>query len=348
MVQMKSPRLWLGIAAAVLMLALAGPRVPIGTTLRPVDLPDDLDAYLAASEARLPDLIPGTEKTILWAAEPGRQTALAIVYLHGFSATRQETAPLADQVAGSLGANLFYMRFRGHGRGGDALAEVSVNDWLNDAWEALAIGRRLGKKVLLIGTSNGGTVASWLAGQPGGEDLFALVLISPNFGPRDAMAEVLTWPWAGTIARMVVGREYAWTPNNERHARYWTHRYPSSALLAMMGMVKLARDSDLGRIRPPLLVLYSPEDQVVDPRRIETAFARFGSTPKVLVAVEDSADPQHHVLAGDILASADTERISELILRFVGSLDGVPDQLVRVVTENRATLKFSSQGFEEE
>jgi len=199
----------------------------------------------------LPDLIPGTEKTIHWAAEPGRQTALAIVYLHGFSATRQETAPLADQVAGALGANLFYTRFRGHGRGGDALAEASVNDWLNDAWEALAIGRRLGKQVILIGTSNGGTAASWLATQPGAEDLFALVLISPNFGPRDAMAEVLTWPWAEAIGRVVVGREYAWTPSNERHACYWPHRYPSSASLAMMGMVKLARDSDLGRITHP-------------------------------------------------------------------------------------------------
>ena len=269
----------------------------------------------------MPDLIPGTEKTIHWAAEPGRQTALAIVYLHGFSATRQETAPLADQVAGALGANLFYTRFRGHGRGGDALAEASVNDWLNDAWEALAIGRRLGKQVILIGTSNGGTAASWLATQPGAEDLFALVLISPNFGPRDAMAEVLTWPWAEAIGRVVVGREYAWTPSNERHACYWPHRYPSSALLAMMGMVKLARDSDLGRITQPLLALYSPEDRVDDPRRIESAFARVGSTPKVLVAVGGSADPQHHILAGDILASADTKRIRELILRLVGSLD---------------------------
>ncbi|MDD4273595.1 MAG: hypothetical protein PHG14_07705 [Desulfobacter postgatei] len=38
------------------------------------------------------------------------------VYIHGFSATRKETAPLSDLVAKTLNANLFYTRLSGHGR----------------------------------------------------------------------------------------------------------------------------------------------------------------------------------------------------------------------------------------
>ena len=43
--------------------------------------------------------------------------------------------------------------------------------------------RRLGDKVVIMGVSTGGTLAAWLAAQPGADDVLALVLLSPNFGP---------------------------------------------------------------------------------------------------------------------------------------------------------------------
>ena len=56
------------IAVAVLILLfLAGPRIKIDLQFRPISLPKDLDHYLAQSEARFPDLVPGAEKTIVWA-----------------------------------------------------------------------------------------------------------------------------------------------------------------------------------------------------------------------------------------------------------------------------------------
>jgi hypothetical protein len=75
----------------IIVLFLAGPRVPIDQRIRPITLPDDLDNYLAASEARFTDIRPGTEKTIVWANPSEKdKTPVSIVYLHGFSATRQE------------------------------------------------------------------------------------------------------------------------------------------------------------------------------------------------------------------------------------------------------------------
>lgn len=313
------------LGAALVVLFLLGPRVTIDRDALPdprhqaIPPAEALDDYLREAEARVADLVPGTEKRIRWATERPARTPIALVYLHGFSSSRQETRPLMDQVAAALGANLYCARLRGHGRTGQALAAARVADWQQDAWEALTIGRRLGQRVVLVGSSNGGTLATWLAAQAGAGDLSALVLLSPNFGPRDPRAEILLWPWGQVLVRWVVGEEYEWTPQNQAHARYWTWRYPSSALLSMMGVVKLARSTAVENLRLPTLVLYAPDDRVVDAGRIERFFARFGSRDKQLTAILNSSDRQHHALAGDILAPADTSRVRDLMVEFLRS-----------------------------
>jgi esterase/lipase len=308
----------LGLLVAVVIVFLLGPRVEVDTTITSVTLPADLDAYLAESEAAFADLIPGSEKRIVWAGAAGEKTPLSIIYLHGYSATRQETAPLAEELAAALGANLFETRFAGHGRTGDALAAASVNDWLNDTVEALEIGRRLGDEVIILGVSTGATAATWLAAQPGMDDVHAFILLSPNYAPADGTAEILTWPWAERIAVALIGPERSWQGNNALHERYWTNSYPTGALLPMMGLVKLARRQDLSQLDRPTLVIYSPNDQVVNPQRTEELFLEIGAAQKELIPITDAADPNSHVLAGDILAPEGTAPVQQLILDFLG------------------------------
>ena len=264
--------------------------------------------------------MPGAEKTIIWAGEPGQKTPLSVIYLHGFSATRQEIAPLPEELAAELGANLYYDRFTGHGRTGEALAEASVNDWLNDAHEALEIGRRLGEEVIVIGTSTGGTAAAWLAAQPGTEDVRTFALISPNFAPQNRSSEILTWFWGEQIAKMIIGPERSWEPSNELEARYWTESYPTEALLPMMAMVKLARGADLESASSPLLVIYSPDDQTVSHEFTDEAFDRYGAPSKETYIVKDSQDPSNHVIAGDIVSPNTTAEVRQAILSFIESL----------------------------
>lgn len=310
-----------GIALTVLVvLFLVGPTPKIDVTLKPQAMPKNLDTYLKLSEARFPDITPRAEKTIIWANARKSRTPLSIVYLHGYSATRQETAPLCDQVATQLGANLFYTRLAGHGRSCTAMAEPTVNDWLNDVTEALEIGKRIGEKVIVVGTSTGGTLATWLALQPNTEAVVAYILISPNFGPKEGLSEILSWPWGEQLAELIVGPEFSWAPANEQQGRYWTCSYPSKALVPMMGLVRFVRESRLENIHTPVLIIYSPNDQVIDVQEVEDAYARLGTSVKALIPITHTVNHTNHVLAGDILAPENTASVAKLILDFLTPL----------------------------
>lgn len=323
---MEKKRLFIGVGVplivviVVIVVVFSGPRVEIDTTLHPVDLPEDLDAYLVKSEAAFNDIVPGAEKTIVWAGERGVRTPLSIVNIHGFSACRQETAPVSDLVAQELGANLFYTRLAGHGRGSDAMLDGSVNAWLNDAREALEIGKKLGDEVVIIGVSTGGAAATWLTAQSTSEPIAALILISPNYGPADERSRILLWPWGETLAEYLIGPERSWEPPNELTEKYWTTRYPTPSLLPMMGMVKLGSEVDFASLQEPTLMIYSPDDQTVNPDTIVEAFDQWGSKRKELVRFTDSEDPGQHVLAGDIRSPSTTTPVAEMIVDFIRGL----------------------------
>ncbi len=318
---MKIILLVLGLIVTVLLgVFFLGPRVPVDTQTIAVTLPQDLDLYLTESEARFSDIIPGAEKTIVWANPEKSQTNIALVYLHGYSATRQETAPLADDLAKTLGANLFYTRLTGHGRTGEAMAEASVNDWLQDTYESIEIGKRLGKKIIIIGTSTGGTLALWQALASENNEILAYILISPNLAPSNPQSEILTLPWGSFLVQALIGPTYSWTPGSEEQAQYWTHSYPSTSLPVLMALVQTVRNSNLSQIQAPVLVVYSKLDTVVNPLETEKMFTILGSEVKLLVPIEKWINADNHVLAGRILAPDHTSTVKEIIMGFLEPL----------------------------
>ena len=311
------------IATVIVLLVVgfaAGPVVEIDDTIHPVTLPADLDDYLHKQEQQYPDIIPGAEKTITWANPEQRSpTAVSIVYLHGYAASRQELSPVCELIARQLGANVFYQRFTGHGRGSEAMSDITVNALVNDAYQALEIGKRIGEKVILIGNSTGGTLAAIVAAVDS-SSLSSLVLISPNFGPRRQEAELLLLPWGNVMLQIVEGSTYTFDTYNEQHARYWTSTSPSKALLPMMGVVKLARNADLQHIDVPVLVLYSPDDEIISTDTVKKYYRQFGARHKEILSVDNAGDPQHHVLAGDILSPQTTREVADKIISFVQPL----------------------------
>ena len=156
-------------AVSVALVILFGPRVVVNETTEPVVVPDDVSAWLDESEAQVSGLREGEGKEVVWFDSVGARTARSVVYVHGFSADRHELDPIPQVLADSLGANLFFTRLTGHGRDNDAMGEATVQDWFQDIAEAVAVGRRLGDEVILLGTSTGGTYRSSTtkSGSPG-------------------------------------------------------------------------------------------------------------------------------------------------------------------------------------
>ncbi len=309
------------VSGVVLVLVLAGPRPVVDTHIRHHTLPTDLEGYLRAEEASFDDLREGTNKTIIWADARHRRTPLSIIYLHGFSATRGEVWPLCDTLAARLGANLYYTRLTGHGRSSEAMGEATVDDWLDDAIEAFDIGHRLGEKVLIVGTSTGGTLATWLAAEVPEDEVAAVILISPNFGPADPKARMLTWPWGAILARMIVGPTYRWEPANEAQAHYWTTSYPSNALVTMMALVDRVNGLDLSTVHPPLLAVYGARDPVVSVAAIEEKIPLFGAVVTHQIRLEDTPPQASHVLAGAVLAPAMTLPLADSVMAFLKRIE---------------------------
>ncbi len=312
----------LGLAIAA---ALLGPRNRFGPNVptpqpAPPTTPAALEDWLRQREAAYKDIVPGTEKCIIWNSTARTQTQWAVAYLHGFSASRMETAPLADTVAAALGANLFYARLTGHGRGGAAMREACVQDWLADGIEAVRIARTLGKRVLVISCSTGATLATWLALHPELCTVDAHVFISPNFKPRNKLSGIFNWPWGLQIALAVQGPIRSWPVTDPQEAAAWSNHYATQALLPLMALVRHVRQSDLSAFQAPVLMLYSERDNTVDPRAIRAAYARIGSQHKAIEEVTYSTATGQHVLAGDIKAPQATAPMAASIVRWVNSL----------------------------
>ena len=306
------------LAIIALIAFLLTPSKLIGSTVVPA-LPDDLDDYLATSEAKIAaryPLIPGTEKRIRWQI-PGQRTELAIVYLHGFSASRQEIAPATQLVADALGANLFETRLTGHGRAKGVMQEMRAEDWLADAAEALAVGAGIGERIILIGTSTGGTLALAMAGHPAMQDVESIVVISPNFGPEDPAAQWLTRPAGPLLARALLGDTRSWEPRNAEQARYWSTSYPTAAIIEVMRLVDMANSHLPLDLDQPLLALLSPNDGVVSPRLMLEALDKIDAPRMEVRQYEEVGDLKNHVLAGDILSPENTDAVVAAIVEFV-------------------------------
>ena len=321
----------LRLAAGLASLAMLGTGLYVLTPPALIDevpLPapiEDVDAYIETAEAaagtRHP-LIPDVEKRITWYGGVGR-TFYAVVYLHGFSATRQETAPAAERIARELGANLFETRLSGHGRQREALVGVSAEDWLADTAEALAIGGRIGERIVLVGSSTGGTLAVAMAAHESMRPVSTLVLISPNFAPANASAEWLTAPAGPLLAKLLYGDTRRWEPYNERQARYWSTEYPFDAVVEMMRLVDFTRDRLPLTLRQDLLVFLSPDDRVVSVEAMAGALEKIDAPLKQVVEVRNPGDPSHHILAGDILSPAMTDTLVSTVVAFVRDSEAV-------------------------
>lgn len=280
---------------------------------------NSLDQTLLKNESRFTDIVDGAEKSIRWFGNQKRKTEYSLIYLHGFSASRQELSPTTEMIADHIGANVFYARLTGHGRSDDAMTDASVSAWKKDALEAFKIGTQIGNKVIMVSASTGGTLATWLLSQLPPESFASNVMVSPNFGVKSSAAKIINWPFGLTIAKWVNGDYNSFTPISEKHAQYWTERYPLDAVVPMLDLVDEVEALDKTNITTPQLFIYSPQDKVVDVEKIKKTAAQFINAAVSIHPFDASTDPSQHVLSGEACSPESTQAMVDLITEYINN-----------------------------
>lgn len=319
----KRYKILIGISIILIVAYLAGPKPkkPIYNETLP-KIPDinELDKYIQTIESKH-KIKPGNEAEIIWADSTHKQTEYAVVYLHGFSASKMEGNPTYLNLAKKLKANLYLSRLADHGI--DTIAPMqyfTVDKLWESSKEAYAIGKKLGKKVILVGTSTGGTAALKLAAiYP---EIYSLILISPNIAINDKNAWLLNDPWGLLIAKKVVGGdERIVEGKTAEYKKYWYTNYRLESLVELEEMIESSMNKSLfKKVKQPVLMLYFyrnelEQDPVVKVDAMIKMFSELG-TPinlKQKIAIPNGGA---HVL-GSYLTSNDLPSVEKAIDGFV-------------------------------
>lgn len=328
-------------AAVAIALGLGG---AVGLSDRPAALDPDapvavseapVDAWVAqqAAEALAAGVRPGNEPRLVRHAEG--KAPVVILYIHGFGASRAEGEAVLDGLAEDLGANALYLLLPGHGTDDpDFHARAQPADYLRTVAQGLVEARQLGERLVVVGSSTGGLLATWLAAEhPDAVD--ALILASPFYAFADPAARLLMDSRIGpTLIPKVMGTDrYAgWKTNPEGRVQqpgydqHWTTHQRTATLFTLADLRRaLATPSVYARVKAPTLLMYYDKDAqhtdgVVDIAAMREAYDRFGGfagpSPKSrAVNIEDG----NHILMSAYVRT-DKDRINSEIRSFLAEV----------------------------
>lgn len=299
------------------------PERPVYDKAMPV-VPSDpagLEEYIRSNE-NAHKLKPDNEARIVWTDSARRKTPYAIVYLHGFSASQKEGDPVHRRLAAAFGCNLYLSRLADHGIDTtDALQLMTADRLWNTAKEALAIGNAIGEKVIVVGTSTGGTLGLKLAAEYP-ERVQGLINLSPNIAINNPAAFVLNDPWGLQIARMVMGGKYSEAEEtNEMKAKYWNETYRLEAAVQLEELVETSMTREtFEKVKQPVLTLYYyKNEQEQDPQVKVSAMLKMNEelgTPDSLKLIKAIPNAGAHVI-GSSITSADVEGVYDEMEKFM-------------------------------
>ena len=187
------------------------------------------------------------------------------------------------------------------------------------AKEALMVARRIGKKVIIMSTSTGGTLALKLAADfP--EYVDGLILYSPNIRINNSAAFLLSKPWGLQIARSVYDGKYrvTSTDSTSQDCKYWYCKYRLEATVYLQQLVDktMAKETYQQVTAPVFLGYYYKDDEnqdsVVKVDAMLKMFDQLG-TPverKEKVAFPDAGD---HVIGCELTSGSVDDVIRETL-----------------------------------
>jgi len=302
-----------------------GPKIP--TPEYPEDLPvypynlQQLKDKITTSEATFHTRIDNQAR-IIWYDSVPKKTEYSIIYLHGFAGSYQDGYPVNVNIADTLHANIYLARWAGHG----LKPPYSLNNFTPDnSWtsakEALAIGKRIGKKVIIMSTSTGGTLALKLAATYP-ESVYAMINMSPNVEDDMPGTFLLNSHWGYEIANLISLGDNKKIEHEQKIARhYWDTIYPSKALVDLQVLVGTTMTPEtFKKITTPVLTLFYiknafEKDEHVEVSEYPEVYDKLSTSgsKKKLVALKT---PETHFVGSEI-KSKDTEIVEVEIVKFL-------------------------------
>ncbi|WP_431127828.1 alpha/beta hydrolase [Flagellimonas flava] len=318
------------VLAVLLVTFFLGPKVEkpdLDTTLPEVNANLlALDREIKQAEKAIPNIKPDNDARIVWIDSIPSKTPYSIVYLHGWSASREEGNPIHINTAKAYGCNLYLPRLAGHGlQEEEAMLDLTANQVLESAKKAIAVAKQLGDKVIIMATSTGGTLALHLAG--GDPDVAAMLLYSPNVEIYDPNAKLLSGPWGLQLAKAVKKSDYHEFEAKEDKMKYWTTKYRLEALTHLQSLVDHTMIPEtFAKVGQPVFLGYfykndSIQDNVVSVPAMQSMFDQLGTAAeqKRKVAFDKVGD---HVMTSHI-TSKDLESVQQETENFLEEVLGL-------------------------
>jgi esterase/lipase len=224
--------------------------------------PSQLEEYIRNNEA-LHKLKPDNQARVMWNNDSLKErTEYAVVYLHGFSASSKEGDPVHTEFAKKFGCNLYLSRLAEHGIDTtETLVSFTADKAWNSAKEAYEIGTKIGRKVILMSTSTGCTLALKLAAEY--PDIAGLILLSPNIEINDPNAWVLNNPWGLQIAHLVKGTYNEFPDTSAIESQYWNNKYRMEATVELEELLETTmKSSTFEKVKQPALLCYYYKDEI--------------------------------------------------------------------------------------
>lgn len=324
------------IGLAITLSAAAVAYVLGPTTSFPVKLTDrisvsgnltELERDINQSEQRA-GLKTDNQARIVWADSLRKQkTPFSIVYIPGFAASWAEGDPVHKRLAKQFGCNLYLARPHEHGvQSRDAMKTLTPASYAASAERALAIGKQLGEKVIVIGTSAGGMLTLYLASRH--PELHSIVLYSPCIAVANPALALVTKPWGKQIIDRVMGGEHIEiTHYKPDRAQYWLTRYHTNGLITLQTMLdEYMTPENFANVKQPVFLGYyyrddDHQDKVVSVAAMQEMFQALGTpeNQKREVAFPKSGE---HVIASHF-TSGDLDGVYRETERFLKEVAGL-------------------------
>ena len=300
-------------------------KINLDKEFNPELIGNDIENYLNISESKITGILPWTKKRIIW-NNPNlkSKSKIAVIYVHGFSASLGEIRPVPDILAENYNANLFFTRLSGHGINDfRSLKDVDGVDWYLDVQEAFEIGKRIGDKIIVVATSFGCTLVSeYLSKNKIDEIVLGNIFISPCYGIPDWRLKLSSFYWSKFIYKFFLGEKRVATHRKSEEKKWWSNELPIESIINLELSVEKIWQSDFSKIISPVIFIFCPKDKWISIKRIKKASKRWGGeSSMVSLDVSSNVDNKnYHVILGDIKAPGETEFGIEIILSWLKNI----------------------------